>query len=144
MDESRGERKQRIDSEKEAQIAAAKAADDAVTERAWIIACVCHEANRAYCLRALGDDSQPAWEHAPEWQQASALAGAKHHIYNPEISPEHSHDLWMTHKLAEGWTYGPVKDVEKKQHPCIVPYSELPEGQQRKDALFAAIARALA
>ena len=35
------------------------------------IARVCHEVNRAYC-QALGDDSQPTWEEAPEWQRASA------------------------------------------------------------------------
>lgn len=29
------------------------------------IAQVCHEVNRAYC-QALGDDSQPAWDDAPD------------------------------------------------------------------------------
>ena len=38
------------------------------------IARVCHEVNRAYC-RAIGDESQPAWEDAPDWQQRSAVLG---------------------------------------------------------------------
>jgi len=36
-----------------------------------------------------------------------------------------------------------VKDPEKKQHPCFVPYDELPIQQRRKDALFVSIVRAL-
>lgn len=40
------------------------------------IARVCHEVNRAYC-QALGDDSQPAWEDAPQWQRDSALLGVQ-------------------------------------------------------------------
>lgn len=32
------------------------------------IARVCHEVNRAYC-QALGDNSQPTWEEAPQWQR---------------------------------------------------------------------------
>jgi len=38
------------------------------------IAVVCHEANRAYCSR-IGDDSQPPWCDAPEWQKMSAITG---------------------------------------------------------------------
>lgn len=37
---------------------------------------------------------------------------------------------------ADGWKYGPNKDFERKEHPCLVPYNELPEIQQRKDAVF--------
>lgn len=31
------------------------------------VAKVCHDTNRVYC-KAIGDDSQPTWENAPEWQ----------------------------------------------------------------------------
>lgn len=41
------------------------------------IARMAHEANRAYC-QALGDDSQPAWEDAPEWQALFDSAAAMH------------------------------------------------------------------
>src|SRR5690606_2016961 len=55
------------------------------------------------------------------------------------LTPEQSHALWMKHKLAEGWRYGPVKDEEHKEHPCLVPYEQLPLNQRTKDWLFAAI-----
>lgn len=107
------------------------------------IARVCHEANRAYCF-AIGDDSQPPWDAAPEWQKNSAIAGVEFHRSNPNSQPCDSHNCWLSQKEREGWTYGPVKDVEKKKHPCMVPYDQLPKEQQVKDALFIAVCRALA
>jgi hypothetical protein len=37
-----------------------------------------------------------------------------------------------------------VKDPEKKEHPCFVPYESLPAEQQAKDHLFKGIVAALA
>lgn len=107
-----------------------------------LIASVCHEANRAYCL-ALGDTSQLPWTDAPEWQRVSAINGVQFHLDNPGSSPSASHENWLREKQATGWTYGPVKDVDAKTHPCYMPYDELPEAQRRKDALFIAIVTAL-
>jgi hypothetical protein len=107
------------------------------------IAKVCHEANRAYCL-GLGDDTQKPWEESPEWQRNSAIKGVRFHIKNPEASQSASHDEWLKLKQSEGWKYGKIKDVEKKTHPCFVPYDKLPKKQQKKDALFSAIIKALA
>ena len=111
------------------------------------IAKVCHAANRAYC-ETLGDNSQPAWESAPEWQKDSARNGVKFHLAAHAVgdkpAPSASHDSWLAQKRAEGWKYGPVKDAEKKEHPCFVPYEELPLDQRRKDYIFAAICEAFA
>ena len=106
------------------------------------IARVAHEVNRAYC-QALGDNSQPAWEDAPQWQRDSALLGVKLHIENPGASPSASHESWMAQKVAEGWVYGPEKKPELKQHHCIVPFADLPVGQQAKDFIFRGVVHAL-
>lgn len=106
------------------------------------IARVAHEINRAYCA-SLGDDSQPAWEDAPEWQKGSALAGVDMHLANPDATPEDSHESWLAQKTADGWKYGPVKDAQKKEHPCFLPYAELPPEQKAKDHLFRAVVHAL-
>lgn len=106
------------------------------------IARVCHEVNRAYC-QALGDDSQPLWEEAPEWQRGSALAGVRMHLANPDASPADSHESWLAQKAAEGWNYGPVKDPDKKEHPCFVPYDALPVEQRAKDYIFRGTVHAL-
>lgn len=49
----------------------------------------------------------------------------------------------MRQKAAEGWVYGPVKDVDAKKHPCMVPFAELPVLQQAKDFIFRAVVHAL-
>jgi len=106
------------------------------------IARVCHEANRAYCAM-LGDHSQPPWDEAPKWQIDSAVNGVAFHLENPQAGPEHSHKSWMAEKQAAGWKFGPVKDAEKKEHPCMVPYEQLSLDQRVKDSLFIAIIHAL-
>lgn len=102
-----------------------------------LIAKIAHNVNRGYCL-SIGDNSQPTWEDAPQWQKDSAIMGVKFHL-EAERSPSDSHNSWMKQKEEEGWKYGPVKDPEKKEHPCFVPYSELPKEQQTKDYLFKAV-----
>lgn len=107
------------------------------------IAKVCHEVNRAYC-QAMGDQSQPDWESAPDWQKQSAAAGVRMHLDKPGATPEDSHIAWLEDKRADGWKYGPVKDAEKKEHPCFLPYAELPVEQKAKDYLFRAVVHQLA
>lgn len=107
------------------------------------IARVCHEVNRAYC-QALGDNSQKPWEEAPQWQRESAINGVRFHMSNPDAGPDNSHIEWLKEKEANGWTYGPVKNEQQKEHPCIVPYEKLPVEQQAKDYIFRAIVHALA
>ena len=106
------------------------------------IAKVCHDANKSYC-EAIGDNSQPAFENAPEWQRNSAIVGVKFCQDNPDAPPSANHDSWLKQKTEEGWKYGTVKNPETKEHPCFVPYEELPEDQKKKDALFKAIVAAL-
>lgn len=106
------------------------------------LAMICHEANRALCIQ-LGDTSQLPWKDAPEWQQKSAIAGVNFCVKNPEAPASANHDSWLAQKEAEGWTYGAVKDPEKKTHPCFVPYDQLPEDQQAKDHLFKAVVGSL-
>ena len=58
-------------------------------------------------------------------------------------SPEQLHESWSTFKRECGWVYGEVKDEEKKTHPCLVPYSELPEDQRLKDFVFQGITKSI-
>jgi hypothetical protein len=99
------------------------------------IAQVAHELNKAYC-ESLGDMSQPSWEDAPNWQKTSAIHGVDFHLNNPNATPKLSHHAWMMEKETDGWKYGPVKDAEKKEHPCFVPYDQLPVEQKAKDYIF--------
>ena len=46
---------------------------------------------------------------------------------------ENAHDIWASERLRDGWTFGPVRDDIMHQHPCLVPYSQLPEREQDYD-----------
>lgn len=111
------------------------------TKRHEACARAAHEANRAYCI-AIGDMSQPSWESAPDWQKVSALKGV--HGVLAGNGPRQSHEGWLEEKLATGWKFGPVKDPEKKEHPCFVPYDSLPPEQRAKDSIFVSVVRAVA
>jgi hypothetical protein len=102
------------------------------------IAEMCHENNRAYC-HAIGDYSQSPWRMMPAEIRHSAINGVEFHINNPDSTPEQSHENWWKFKKENGWVYGPVKDMDKKEHPCCVPYKDLPIEQRIKDFLFAAV-----
>lgn len=107
-------------------------------------AIVLHAARVAHDVsRVLGDNSQPSWGEAPEWQRKSALLGVRAIQANPGITSAQQHALWRAQMVSDGWAYGDAKDVEKKTHPCLVPYDELPDEQQVKAVLFAAAVRAV-
>lgn len=103
-----------------------------------IIAKICHQANKAYC-ESLGDLSQDNWEAAHQWLRISAMIGVRAIMLNPTSTPEDSHKSWLREKAETGWKYGPVKDVDAKEHPYFASYEELPEEQKMKDKLFRAI-----
>ena len=96
------------------------------------VAKICHEANRALCT-GLGDFSQPTWEGAPEWQKQSAITEVQFNLDNPDAPASASHE----------WKYEPIKLPDHKEHPCFVPYEQLPLDQQVKDHLFKAIVSAV-
>lgn len=106
------------------------------------IAKACYEANRAYA-ESIGDTSFGPWDEAPDWQKLTNIRGVLFKLANPSATPEQMHDSWCEAKLADGWMYGPVKDADKKQHPCLVGYPSLPKEQRFKDSLFSAIVLAL-
>lgn len=43
------------------------------------------------------------------------------------------HETWAASRISQGWTYGEQRDDEKKTHPCLVPYEELPEEEKEYD-----------
>lgn len=100
-----------------------------------LIARMAYEVNRLYC-EAMGDTDTLPWEGAPDWQRETVLAGVVAIAEGRISTPEGSHVAWMERKLAEGWTWGPVKDATAKTHPALAPYSQLPAFQRRQDELF--------
>lgn len=102
---------------------------------------ICHEVNKTYC-ESIGDNSQNSWDDTLAWQKNSVVNGVGFHLDNPGSTPEDIHINWMKEKKENGWTLGPVKDTIRKEHPCMIPYKDLPKEQQVKDSLFITVVEA--
>ncbi len=50
-----------------------------------------------------------------------------------EAMAENVHEMWAKTRMEQGWKYGPKRDDEKKEHPCLIPYNQLPEGEKVYD-----------
>ena len=46
---------------------------------------------------------------------------------------EITHDNWVRQRLADGWRHGQQRNDLEKEHPCIVPYEDLPESEKEYD-----------
>ncbi len=54
-----------------------------------------------------------------------------------EAIAENAHDIWARARMDEGWTYGPVRNDDLKQHPDLIPYSQLPDSEKEYDRIMA-------
>ena len=43
------------------------------------------------------------------------------------------HEVWARSRIEQGWTYGEERSDALKQHPCLIPYEELPEVEKAYD-----------
>ncbi len=50
-----------------------------------------------------------------------------------EQMAENVHEIWAATRIEQGWIYGPERNDALKHHPCLVPYSELPESEKVYD-----------
>lgn len=46
---------------------------------------------------------------------------------------ENAHDVWAQQRISDGWRYGPQRNDDRKEHPCLVAYSDLPESEKEYD-----------
>lgn len=46
---------------------------------------------------------------------------------------KNTHDTWAAQRIAEGWRYGIERNDQKKHHPCLVDYEDLPESEKEYD-----------
>lgn len=50
-----------------------------------------------------------------------------------ESLAEHTHEIWVASKLAQGYRFGEVTSDEMKTHRDLVPYSQLPDDRKKYD-----------
>lgn len=50
---------------------------------------------------------------------------------------KNAHEEWAQARMNEGWTYGSKRNDEKKEHPCLVSYEDLPDSEKEYDRILA-------
>ena len=50
-----------------------------------------------------------------------------------ELIAKNTHEVWSAGRIRDGWSYGEMRDDDKKTHPCLVPYEELSESEKEYD-----------
>lgn len=103
---------------------------------------VAHNVNNALRLH-FTEPSNPDWDELDEECKYRALRGVAKVAENPDISPKECHDLWIEEMSAAGYRAGPNIDPVRKEHPAMVPYSQLPEPQKLKTQLFISIVNSI-
>jgi hypothetical protein len=54
-----------------------------------------------------------------------------------ELLARNAHEVWAQSRLADGWRWGPERNDERHEHPCLIPYEELPESEKDFDRAIA-------
>lgn len=89
---------------------------------------------------AVGAGDMPSWDSASPDQKATARASVRALLAGR--TPEQWHKEWVDEKRKDGWLFGDVNDEERKRHPNIRPYRDLPAEQRMLDDMFVAAVRA--
>jgi RyR domain len=50
-----------------------------------------------------------------------------------ETLARNAHEIWARERMKAGWSWGPARNDERKQHPSLIPYENLPESEKTYD-----------
>ena len=53
-----------------------------------------------------------------------------------ELLSKNTHENWAAARIKNGWSYGPRRDDDKKETPCLVPYEDLPDSEKEYDRIL--------
>jgi hypothetical protein len=54
-----------------------------------------------------------------------------------EVLARHIHHVWVRERGINGWVYGPKRNDDRREHPCMVSYERLPESEREYDRRMA-------
>ena len=50
-----------------------------------------------------------------------------------EALARNTHEVWAQERMAQGWRFGPARNDQRKEHPSLIPYEQLPEKEKVYD-----------
>lgn len=53
-----------------------------------------------------------------------------------ELLSKNTHENWAKARINHGWSYGPHRDDDKRETPCLIPYEDLPESEKDYDRIL--------
>ncbi len=71
--------------------------------------------------------------YKPEPADTSSIKMPDELLILKEEIAKNVHEVWAEGRIKEGWRVGAVRNDEKKETPCLVPYEELPEEEKEYD-----------
>lgn len=89
------------------------------------------------------EPANAAWDELDDESRHRALIGVAKAAEMPDMTPPECHKLWVESMAKDGYRYGEQIDYVRKEHPAMVPYTQLPEPQKLKTQLFLAIVRSV-
>lgn len=91
------------------------------------------ESNRAFADRAARTLEAIGWGLVPDPLADPASVTLTLPPDRLEARARVEHDEWCEALVRDGWRRGPVKDAERREHPLLVPWTELDEAERDKD-----------
>ncbi len=76
-----------------------------------------------------------SWADLPEKFKINATNAVIEIMNSHSKTAEELHNLWMQPLLDDGWVVGNY-NRDLKQHPCLVPFDQLPESEVLKDEIW--------
>ena len=84
-------------------------------------------------LLASDPNESGAGGYRPAPADTSGIAITEDILDLTELLARNTHANWAHQRLSDGWRWGPARDDEKREHPCLVAYDDLPEREKEYD-----------
>jgi hypothetical protein len=68
--------------------------------------------------------------HATQLERTAIETHLSLHL---DLLAEEEHNGWMDDRKKQNWTYNETRNDDKRHHPCLKPYTQLPQHEQEKD-----------
>lgn len=104
----------------------------------YLLAEACHEAVKIVSEQILSEDKKE-WKLISSEDKSRLINAIRRTIDEKITDPAVAHGNWIVDMEKDGWKQGEEFSNENKTHPCMVPYDQLPTGQQTKDYIYLSI-----